>query len=235
MSGGRFKTPVNAQRGFTLLEVILAMAVGAIVILAIQTVFFSALRLRNTSERRVDSELALHRTLELVKRDFAGLMIPGGVLAADFQTATTYTMNPAVSGERVSAEFFTNSGRIDYQTPFADAQRVAYYLSPEPGTQAFELTRTITRNLLSTREETPEIQPLLGGVQAAYFEYFDGSGWTASWDSTVTSTLPTAVRLTLQLAGEPNSTQLPAPIDFIVPIAATMAASTTTTLDTATP
>jgi prepilin-type N-terminal cleavage/methylation domain-containing protein len=36
---------LQSRRGFTLLELLLATAVGAVVLLAIQTVFFTALRL----------------------------------------------------------------------------------------------------------------------------------------------------------------------------------------------
>ncbi|MBP7141877.1 MAG: type II secretion system minor pseudopilin GspJ [Opitutaceae bacterium] len=219
--------------GFTLLEVILAMAVGAIVILAIQSVFFGALRLRNTSEQRTERELSLYRALDLMKKDFAGLMLPGGVLAADFQTETSYSLDSSVSGERISAEFFTDSGLIDAFTPFADVQRVAYYLSPSPDSDQQELVRTVSRNLLPTVEDNPEIQPLLEGVESAYFEYFDGSSWTETWDSSVTSSLPTAVRLTLQLSGEPNASVAPAPIEMVFPIYVSLGGTTAATLEPA--
>ncbi len=204
--------------GFTLLEVILAMAVGAIVILAVQGVFFGALRLRNTSDQRSDRELALYRALDLMKKDFAGLMLPGGVLVADFQTATSYSLETSVPGERVSAEFFTDTGRIDASSPFADVQRVAYYLSPSPDSDQYELVRTLSRNLLPTLEDVPEEQPLLEGVESAYFDYFDGSTWTDTWDSAVTSSLPTAVRLTLQLSGDSDGAVAPAPVEMVFPI-----------------
>ena len=40
-------------RGFTLLELIIATAVGAVVLVVIQTTFFSALRLHNTTHARL--------------------------------------------------------------------------------------------------------------------------------------------------------------------------------------
>ena len=39
--------PEARRRGFTLLELIIATAVGAVVLVVIQTTFFSALRLHN--------------------------------------------------------------------------------------------------------------------------------------------------------------------------------------------
>lgn len=222
----------HVRSGFTLLEVILAMAVGAIVILAIQTVFFGALRLRNTSQQRMDRELAIHRALEVIKKDVSGLMLPGGVLAADFQTSTSYTLNATVPGERISAEFFTNSGRIDASSPFADAQRVAYYLSPDPQSGHFELVRSFSRNLLPVSEDQPEVQSLLPGVNSAFFDYFDGSGWTETWDSAVTSTLPSAVRFTLQLAEESATNTSSTTVEVVFPISVTLANTSTSTTGT---
>ncbi len=222
----------HVSHAFTLIEMILAMAVGAIVILAIQTVFFGALRLRNTSEQRMDQELAIHRTLEVIKKDFSGLLLPGGVLAADFQTSTSYSLNSTVPGERISAEFFTNSGRIDAYSPFADAQRVAYYLSPHPQSGHFELVRTFNRNLLPVSEDEPGVQTLLGGIDSAFFDYFDGSSWTETWDSTVTPTLPSAVRFTMQLS--PNSTlnTSTTTVEVVVPISVAVADTATSTTGT---
>jgi len=200
------------------------MAVGAIVLLTIQTVFFGALRLRNTANDRIEAELSLHRALELVKRDLAGTMLPGGVLVPDFRTAAVSSMDTAVSGERIG-EFLTDTGRIDARTPFADTQRVAYYLSPETASGRFDLVRSVSRNLLATTEDIPETQTLLTGIRDATFQYYDGRDWIDTWDSAATSTLPTAIRFRIQFPGGSNGGPEPAPIDVVVPISVTMAAA----------
>ena len=70
---------LSRQRGFTLLELLIATAVGAVVLIVIQTTFFGALRLHNTTHARIDSDLLLQRALGLVRKDFAGIMLPGGL------------------------------------------------------------------------------------------------------------------------------------------------------------
>jgi len=219
------RSPRQAS-GFTLLEVILAMAVGAIVVLAVQGAFFGALRLRNTAQRRSDQELSLYRALDRIKKDFLGLMLPGGTIATSFQTAVDYNLDSSIQGERISAEFFTNSGEISPLTPFADAQRVAYYLQPGPDPDRYDLVRTFSRNLLTATADQPEVQWLLGNVASAFFEYFDGSTWVDTWDSEATASLPKAVRLTLQLAEDSNDGVMrTAPVEMVIPVFVSLAAT----------
>jgi hypothetical protein len=106
-------------------------------------------------------------------------------------------------GERVSPDLSTNTGRIDGWTPFADQQRVAYFLVPAAtGGNGRDLIRAVTRNLLPVQEALPEEELVLGGVESAGLSFFDGLAWTDTWDSTATETLPAALRFSFTLAGE---------------------------------
>ena len=53
----------SAQRGFTLLELLIATAVGAVVLLVVQTTYFGALRLHNTTHARLEEDLVIQRAL----------------------------------------------------------------------------------------------------------------------------------------------------------------------------
>ncbi|MEO7414837.1 MAG: prepilin-type N-terminal cleavage/methylation domain-containing protein, partial [Opitutaceae bacterium] len=82
--------PGRRRRGesaFTLLELILAVAIGAIVLLVINGTFIGALRLHNTTHAKIDEDLMLQRTLTIVRKDLAGVMIPAN------PQATTYTLS----------------------------------------------------------------------------------------------------------------------------------------------
>src|SRR6266571_3956497 len=59
-------------RAFTLIEVLLAVSVFAIVLIAINTVFYSALRLRATTARVLDQSAPLQQTLIVLRRDLHG-------------------------------------------------------------------------------------------------------------------------------------------------------------------
>lgn len=209
----------GAQGGFTLLELLLATAVGAVVLIVIQTTFFGALRLHNTTHVRIDEDLVLQRALGIVRQDFAGLMLPGGVLSGQLQTTNFSSLATGSYGERITPDIFTNSGKIDGWNPFSEVQMVAYYLSDSSGGRnSKDLVRVVTRNLLPVQDAQPEEQVILPGVASATLQFYDGMGWTDTWDSTATNTLPTALKLSLVMAARDSNQATGAPIELTVPI-----------------
>jgi general secretion pathway protein J len=219
---------LGKRGGFTLLELIIAMAVGAVVLLVIQTTFFSALRLHNTTHERIDTDLMMQRALGIIRRDFAGLMLPTAtttttMLAGQFQTENFSSVGEN-HGERVTPDMCTTTGRIDGYNPFSEVQRVALYLAQ--GTTAEggnsntkNLVRVVTRNLLPVQEtDEGEEQVLLEGVLSATASFYDGTAWTDTWDSEATSTLPRAIKLSIVMAPAATSTATPQPIDLVVPV-----------------
>lgn len=216
-----------SEGGFTLLELLLATAIGAIVLLVINATFFAALRLHNTTHEKIDDDLVVERTLGIVRKDLAGIMLPpnpqattsklSGQLTSD--VISTNTLDG--SSERVTPDIYTSSGKIDGWTPYAEVQMVSYYLSPAAdGAPTKNLVRVLTRNLLPAIEATTEDQTLLTGVNSAAISYFDGENWLDTWDSTTTSSLPTAIKFSLVLAPRDRNTSRPdpAPIDLLVPV-----------------
>jgi hypothetical protein len=191
--------------GFTLLELLIGIVVGSVVLIVIQTSYFGALRLHQTTHARIEEDRRVQRAVGILRRDFAGLMLPGGEtsLAQGLQTSPFSGSMADAIGERVTPDLSTNTGRIDGWTPFADQQRIAYFLVPSStGGAGRDLVRAVTRNLLPVQEGLPEEEMVLGGVESAALSYFDGLGWTETWDSTATETLPSALRFSFVLAGE---------------------------------
>jgi prepilin-type N-terminal cleavage/methylation domain-containing protein len=192
----------RAPGGFTLLELLIGIVVGSVVLIVIQTSFFGALRLHQTTHARIEEDRRVQRAVGILRRDLAGLMLPGSETSLA-QGLHSGSMADAI-GERVTPDLSTNTGRIDGWTPFADQQRVAYFLVPSAtGGVGRDLIRAVTRNLLPVQEVLPEEELVLSGVESAGLSYFDGLGWTDTWDSTATETLPGALRFSFILAGDP--------------------------------
>lgn len=225
------KTQLNGRdRGFTLIEILLAMTVAAILLAAIQSVFFGALRLRNTTTERIEEDLVLQRTLAIVRKDLAGIVVPGSVLLGEFQSVPASELTKETTeGDRVSPDLYTTSGKIDGWSPFAEVQLVSYYLRNENGAGgAKNLVRVVTRNLLPVQEVEQDEQVLMGDLADAYLEYYDGSSWTDTWDSTTTSTLPTAIRFVLQkTTPEGQNRKSGAPYEIVVPVMVATSSSQT--------
>ena len=222
----RLPSPSDRQRGFTLLELLIATAVGAVVLIVIQTTYFGALRLHNTTHEHIDQDLMLSRTLGIIRRDFAGLMLPGGTLSGQLQTTNFSSLAEGSYGERVTPDLFTNSGKIDGWNPFSEVQMVAYYLAPgSTDAEGKDLVRVVTRNLLPVQDPLPEDQVLLHGVDSATLLFYDGQGWIDTWDSSATATLPSALKLSLVMKSRDNGGAAEQPIDLVVPVMVTTRAS----------
>lgn len=216
----------GSRSGFTLLELLVATAVSAVVLSVIQTTFFGALRLHNTTHERIEDDRVVERTLGIIRRDFAGIMLPGGTLSGELQTTNTSSPTTVSYGERVSPDIYTNSGKIDGWNPFSEVQMVAYYLAPSAtAAEGKDLVRAVTRNLLPVQQADAEPQVLMRGVAAATVTFYDGSGWTDAWDSSATSTLPSALKFSLVMMPRTGGQSNAVPIELVVPVVATTSTS----------
>jgi type II secretion system protein J len=229
-------------RGFTLLELLLATAIGAVVLLVINTTFFGALRLHNTTHEKIDQDLVLQRTLGIVRKDLAGIMLPANPQATT-NTLSGQLMSDSFStnsmdnvGERVTPDITTSSGRIDGWTPFSEVQTVAYYLTASAdGSPTKDLVRVVTRNLLPAADAIADTYTLLPGVVSAAISYFDGEYWADTWDSSTTGTLPAAFKFSFVMAPRGNATSAanPGPVELIVPVYVTTPTSAQLAADAA--
>ena len=218
---------VNRQssiaNGFTLIEMILAVGVSAIVLVAINAVLLSALHLREVTQAAVDDAAPLTQALTILRRDLQCAVPPepNGVLTGDFKAGNVTSLGLSQS---VAVEIFTATGALHDNEPWSDIQRVTYELKDPAARNATgkDLVRSITRNLLSSTTLNVQDQPLLSGVESVKFSCFDGKQWFDAWDTTDTTTantnLPVAVRVLIQMAGNNTDNTRPQPIQILVPI-----------------
>ena len=213
------------MKAFTLIEMLLAVAICAIVLVAINGVFATAVRLRDKTSDAVEQSLPVNRALEIMHRDLKGTVGPGGLLAGDFRCgAQAMGATMGLSGEAGSAglDFFTSTGALNDKTPWGDIQEVFYELkAPADKNQVgMDLVRCVNRNLLATTTTTPEIQWLMGSVQTLEFDCYDGTQWRNTWDTSAGDTnLPVAVRIRIQLAPKPgDAVAAVPPIEALVPL-----------------
>jgi type II secretion system protein J len=211
------------MHAFTLIEMVLAIGVAAMVLIAVNTALFASLRLRDATQNVVDAAAPLDQAVTYIRRDLQCLVTPTNgttkVLSGSFRAGNINS--PGVS-EPVAIEMFTATGALSVNTPWADIQRVTYELK-QPATRdtvGRDLYRSVARNLLSFT--TPDVQDqfLLSGVQDIKFSCFDGAQWQEVWDTTgLTSAytnLPVAVRVDIQMAGQGSANTQP--IELVVPI-----------------
>jgi len=201
------------------------MAICAIVLVAVNAVFATAIRLRDRTSAGVDEGLPIERTMELLRRDLKGAVGPRGFLAGDFKCGTQAVgATMGLSGEAGGAglDFFSATGSIGEDAPWGDIQEVLYELkAPVDHNQGgMDLVRCVNRNILAVTTQVPEIQPLLSHVETVQFDCFDGSQWRDTWDTSSGDTnLPSAVRIRIQLLAKPgeDASKKP-PLEMLVPL-----------------
>lgn len=216
-------------RGFTLVEMILAVGITAIVLLAVSGIFFTALHLREATQALVDAELPLDQTGSILRRDLLCAMSPttNGIFSGDFKVGSV--TSPGVS-QPVVLELYTATGALSDSQPWGDVQKVTYELrTPTAGSQpGKDLIRSVSRNLLATATVDVEDQWLMGGVAEFRVSCYDGTQWQQTWDTTdptsATTNLPQAVKVEIQLTGANNG--LATPVQFLVPMDSTTRTNT---------
>ena len=200
---------------FTLIEMVLAIGVAAIVLIAINAVLFAALRLREATADTVDTASPIDQAATFIRRDLQCVVTPTNgtskVLSGDFRAGSVSSVGVA---DPVAIEMFTATGALGQNAPWADIQRVTYELKQPSDRSAIgqDLYRSVARNLLTMT--TPEVddQLMLSGVANIKFSCFDGSQWQDAWDTTslnsVNTNLPLAVRVDIQMVGHNNNDTL---------------------------
>jgi type II secretion system protein J len=188
---------------FTLIELLLAITISAVILAAVNAVLFGALRLRNRSSRMLEDSVVRQQAFSILKRDLAGIVIPGGetnLAGALVYGGLTAVNDPAGTG----MQLFTSTGIVGASAPWGEIQKVGYALrQPTNNAPALgrDLWRVITRNLLPPLNATFEEQLLLSDVERFDLSFFDGSTWRTSWGGTnETVPLPRAIRVDLVVA-----------------------------------
>jgi type II secretion system protein J len=207
---------------FTLMELLIGVSAFAIVLAALNGVFYAALRLRNKTTESLDQTLPLEQALATIKQDLANLL-PPGTLAGQLQTTPTTglsAMGLLAGAQATSPAFYTATGVIDETSPWAEVQRVTYFLAePTNHTRGLDLVRAVTRNLLAPIEEPPLYQRLAAGIDSLSFLFYDGADWIDSWDSTTADPkLPLAIKVQIGLTPQPTDRLRPLPIELVVPL-----------------
>ena len=216
------KIGTNNEKAFTLVEMILAIGVTAIVLAAVNAVLFTALHLRQVTTDVVDAATPVDQAFTYLRRDLQCVVTPTNgtsrVLSGGFRLGNG--INSAGISDPVAAEIFTATGALSERAPWADIQRVCYGLkNSTDGSGRRDLYRSVTRNLLSI--STPDVtdQLMLSGVESIKFSGYDGAQWQEVWDTTdpssVYTNLPLAVRVEIRLAGNDKNA---GPIQMLVPV-----------------
>ena len=214
---------------FTLLELLLALAMTAMLSLSLYMAMSSAMRARDTATASVNRMRAAVLAADLIGKDLESVLPPTGILAGPF-----IGQNQGGAGaEADDLEFAclgADPGLADQ--PLGEGiRRVELTVRTDVNPPA--LVRRVTRNLLAQTQPQPEEEILCRNVRSFAVRYYDGATWQDTWDSTTLGDiLPFAVEITLEVvnpADRPGQQTSTYKVVRTTPLACAKSADTSTT------
>lgn len=190
------------RRGFTLLELMVAMAMVAIVAASLYAALAIAFKARKSARAQTEVVGSAMIALDVLEQDFRNAVPPApqGTLTAPFVGSTQ-----RIGLGSVATVSFCTMGRdavtIDEAgnvNPFFDGRRWVELSAVSTG-DGLTLVRRIRRNLLTESAFEIEEEPLITGVASFEVRYFDGYDWLDEWDSELLGdAMPLAVEIVLE-------------------------------------
>jgi general secretion pathway protein J len=211
---------MNTARAFTLIEMLIAVSIFSVVLVAIHSVFYTALRLRNTAVDSLEASLPLEDALNVIQHDLANIVTTtNGDFLGPLQTTTPTNTLP----DQIGPHFYTTGGELDGMVPWGNVEQIDYLLSQPTNAvhrNGRDLIRAVTRNLLPVTllPQPEEKHTILSGVQNLTFLYYDGTTWQPSWDTTQETNLPTAIKVQIQMAPQPGAVPRTRPLEAVIPL-----------------
>ncbi|MBU2891746.1 type II secretion system minor pseudopilin GspJ [Colwellia sp. D2M02] len=179
------------NKGFTLLELIIAIAIFSVVSLAGFTIFDTVLKGDANSKVRSERQNELQRAFLLIERDFLQIAkrtmrIEGEAPGNSFLLSSDDNFLANEQAIAFVRHGWTNPGLL---LPRSDLQSVAYRLVDNT------LERLHYNFVDAVVGEAPKIRPLIALVESVAFEFYDGKKWQNKWSG---NNLPLAIAIEIE-------------------------------------
>jgi len=165
------------NEGFTLLEVLIAIAIFSLISLSSFTIFDTVLSADETAKQHSERHNELQRAFIILERDITQIARRSVRLNGEAPLdKLLQTSGNAFDSEEQALAFvrhgWTNPGLL---LPRSDMQAVAYRLVDET------LERLHFNFVDAVVGEEPKIRPLITDISALTFEFYDGKKWQKTW------------------------------------------------------
>src|SRR5688572_17850530 len=187
--------------GFSLLELVLAMSMAAMLALTLYTAMNITIRAGRSAAQAVEPTRAAVIACNLVRQDLESVPPPTGILAGEFIGIRQPGDNGGDADTLQFRSIGADAGAADDAVLSEGIRRVELLVRNDVSPPA--LVRRVTRNLLASTEPLVEEELLCRNVRSFSVRYYDGYAWQESWDSTTLGdVLPLAVGITLEVGDE---------------------------------
>jgi prepilin-type N-terminal cleavage/methylation domain-containing protein len=191
MNSPHLRNARRTARGFTFLELVIAMSMAAMLALTLYVSMNVAFRARNTVETQTQAPRRAAIALDLISSDLQASLRPSSRMATPFVGESGMGAGNTLT--------FTTTAKSGL------SRLVRIGTSAQPGSGATPGTTSLVRAeeggaLSSVLTPSNNEAVLVRGVRNLTFRYYDGVSWVDTWDSTAyEDKLPPAVEITIEL------------------------------------
>lgn len=206
-----------ARAAFTLLELVIAMAMVAILAVSLYASLRIAFKAQASAEAAVEPSRTAELAMDFIRNDLQNAMPPHDpqtytsqyqYLAGTFEGQNT----GGASGVDGDLNFYSTADMKEHVSGNGEIKQLELTTDTPQGARGKCLVRRAARNLTVEQQPPPyDEEILVRGIESFNLRFFDGSNWTDVWDSTEENNeLPAAVEVTLVLdrSKDPNDKQL---------------------------
>jgi general secretion pathway protein J len=182
---------------FTLLELIVAMALMDVIAVALYSSMYTAFNAKEKSRDSLKPFETVTPAFEYIRKDLVSAMQPDGILAGVFVGESHPGQNDL---DADTMSFYTCSYQPADNEIASNVVHIEYALDADPDQDQMVLKRLIIKNTLSPTALDPREEIVGRNISGLDLQYYDGSTWVDEWDSSVENAqLPWAVKVTLTI------------------------------------
>lgn len=195
---------MRSRAGFTLLELILAMTVTAVVSAVLFTSLSGSFKTRKNAEDHLAGRAMARHVIAILRKDWLSIPSAGGRISGVFIGEDESGMNNA---DADTLTYITSNQELASDQDLADLRQVDLrLLRSNEDPDYYVLTRLVTGNLLATTTPSPAVQVIARRVVSMNLQYYDGGEWLDEWDSVDRENeIPLAIEVVLVIAPELNT------------------------------
>lgn len=210
------------RSAFTLIELIVAMGMVAILSVSLYASLRIAFRAKESADKSIEPARTAELAMEFIRNDLQNALTPNPNAATPNEL--TNTIPTAVTGPFIGTDgvdgrghdaddliFFSTTESPLHVDGNGDIKQIELAVVQSPNNGEYVLVRRVTPNLLAPSTPNPDEEVLCRGVGGFNLRYYNGATWSDTWDSTQTqydNTIPVAVEVTLELDRQNNSGQM---------------------------
>ncbi len=197
------QTKTCSPVGFTLLELILAIALMDMIAIALYSSMHIGFKTKESCQASLKPYQSVTPIFEFIRKDLTSAMNPDGILAGVFvgEDVPFSNLQDADTVSFYSAAYQPKEGEIA-----SNVINVQYGLETDYERDQIVLKRFTNKNILTPTAVDPDEEVIGRNIVGFDIQYYDGTTWLDGWDSSEQdSTLPWGVRITISILDENRS------------------------------